>query len=76
MSTVAPAPVPRAKPAEALRWTHDERPTTRPGPATFPAWSSDAWCGMLLVPNRTDYYLDRGEPKASRPHMPASWGGG
>ena len=60
---VAPAPVPRAKPAEALRWTHDELTDNPAWTGDLPGMVKRRVVRMLLVPNRTDYYLDQGEPK-------------
>lgn len=62
--TVAPAPpMPRLKPTEPVAVTHAEL-------VANPTWTGDLdgmvkrrVLRMLLVPNRTDYYLDHGEPK-------------
>ena len=47
------------------------------GIAANPPWTGDLdgmvkrrLVRLLVVPNRTDYYLDHGEPKGSRPSMP------
>ncbi len=60
---VAPAPVPRAKPVEALRWTHDELTDNPSWTGDLPGMVKRRVVRLLLVPNRTDYYLDQGEPK-------------